>query len=284
VRRFLSAIAFVATLVVVLGAAGCGQRFDSSAADAPAPGDMAADALASLEAKGSAHFVADMKTGPEGDAHSFPFSVHLEGDASATALDTQGTVGFGGVTFTGHLLANQHNLFIQFRDKWYGEDQGLADALGDAKKEHNGASPWNDWATPDGLRKNFGELFTGDVSAGPVVDGVETWQFEGHLNADGLTRFGQRYGEPTPPEVARKLSEASRFLLVVGRDDHLPRRLEFEIKLSAADLKELSDQTGADNFQATLELSDFGKPIEIQPPASFEPLDALFEQLFSGFE
>jgi hypothetical protein len=285
VGRFLSAIAFAATLVVVLGAAGCGQRFDGGAADAPAPGDLAADALTALEAKGSAHFVADMKTGGlMGASDSFPFSLHLEGDASSNALDVQGTVGLGGASFTGRVLADEHNLFIQFMDKWYGEDQGLADALGDAKKEHNGATPWNDWATPDGLRQNFGELFSGDVSAGPAVDGVETWRFEGHLNADGLTRLGQRYGEPTPPDVANKLSEASRFVLVVGRDDHLPRRVEFSVKLTAADLKELSNQTGADNFQVSLALSDFGKPVEIHPPAGFKPLDALFEQFFSGFE
>jgi hypothetical protein len=39
----------------------------------------------------------------------------------------------------------------------------------------------------------------------------------------------------------------------------------------------------AENFTATLELSEFGKRVEIHPPADFKPLDELFEQLFSGF-
>jgi hypothetical protein len=34
-RRFISVIAFAATLVVVLGAAGCSQRFERNAARTP---------------------------------------------------------------------------------------------------------------------------------------------------------------------------------------------------------------------------------------------------------
>lgn len=282
-RRFLSAIAFAAMLVVVLGAAGCGARFDRPAGDAPAPGDLAADALAALEAKGSAHFVVDVKTTADGYSAAAPFSLHAEGDASASAIDVEGSVGMGGLTVSGHVLVDAHHLFIQFMDTWYGEDQGLADALKDAHESHNGASPWNDWATPEGLRQNFSELFTGAVSPGPVVDGVATWQFDGRLNGEGLARLGRRYGDPTPPELTEKLAEGSQVVLIVGRDDDLPRRVEFHVKLSAEDLKELAND-GAANFDATLELSDFGKPVEIRSPESFKPLDALFEQLFSGFE
>ena len=66
-------------------------------------------------------------------------------------------------------------------------------------------------------------------------------------------------------------------------------KTSFGMHLSAADLKAMQDSTsstlqGAENFKATLELSEFGKPVEITAPQSFKPLDALFEQLFSGFE
>jgi hypothetical protein len=85
-----------------------------------------------------------------------------------------------------------------------------------------------------------------------------------------------------------KGAEATRFLLVVGQDDQLPLRLEVSVNLSAEDLKEMeasgvSRFDGAENFTATLELSEFGKQVEIHPPDDFKPLDALFEQLFSGF-
>jgi hypothetical protein len=282
-RRFLSATAFLVMLAVVLVAAGCGQRFDASADGAPAPGDLAGDSLAALEAKGSAHFVADMKTTLDGYSEQAPFYVHAEGDASASALDVDGTVGVGGLSVSGHALADAHHLFVRFMGEWYGEDQGLADAFKNAQKTYNGVSPWGDWATPEGLRKNFGELFAGKVSTGPVTDGVETWEFEGRLNTDGLLRLGRRYGEPMPPELAEKLGAASHLLLIVGRDDHLPRRIAFSVKLSPQDLKDLSND-GAANFESSLVLSDFGKPVEIHAPATVKPLDALFEQLFSGFE
>jgi hypothetical protein len=85
-----------------------------------------------------------------------------------------------------------------------------------------------------------------------------------------------------------KVAQATKFLLVVGQDDRLPRRLELSVHLSAADLKEMQEGGsgalgGAENFTATLELSDFGKRVEIHPPADFKPLDEFFSQLFSGF-
>jgi hypothetical protein len=283
VRQYLSALAFVVTLVVVVGASGCGQRVAGGSNQAPAGADLAADALASLQERGSAHFVLDVKTTAAGYSQEAPFSLHVEGEASAHALDAEGSIGFGGFSVTGHVLADEHNLFVEFMNEWYGEDQGIANAFEQAKKERNGASPWNDWATPEGLRRNFDELFTGTVSAGPLVGGVETWKFEGRFSADGITHLEQRYGEAARPDLNQKMAEASRLVLVVGRDDHLPRRVEFTVKLSADDLKGLSND-GAANFETTLELSDFGKTVAVNAPEQFKPLNALFDKLFSGFE
>lgn len=42
-RRFLSAIAFLVALVVVLGAAGCGDRFARSPGEAPASAGVEVD-------------------------------------------------------------------------------------------------------------------------------------------------------------------------------------------------------------------------------------------------
>ena len=289
-RRFASAIACLVLLVAVLVAAGCGQRFDREAGDAPAPSDLAADALAALEAKGSAHFVADLRSS---DSGTFPveFAVHLEGDASATGLDADGSVSFGAGTLRGHVLVGEHDFYLQFMDQWYGEHgQGIVEAAEDAKAEHDGAI-WDELATPEGLRRNFGALFEGEVSEGPALDGAATWRFEGRLDAAGVADFARRYGaQPTDrdEEMLRTLAEASRFVLLVGRDDQLPRRVEFSVQLSAEELKKMEDGSGpfsgAGNFRATLELSEFGKPVEIHPPARFQPLDALFEQLFSGLE
>ena len=62
--RFASAFAFLAVLVVILGSAGCGQRFDELGGGLP-PGQasFAADALTALEEAGSAHVVVDAQAG-----------------------------------------------------------------------------------------------------------------------------------------------------------------------------------------------------------------------------
>lgn len=284
--RFVSAIVFLAALVVVVIAAGCGQRFDRTPGNAPAPADLAADALAALEAAGSAHFVADMSTEAR-DSGLPPFAIHLEGDASATGLDAEGSVSIGAGTLRGRVLADEHAFFLEFMGRWYGQqDEGIADALAEAKKEHDGRV-WNELATPDGLRRNFGELIEGAVSAGPLVDGVATWQFEGRFDADGIVEFARRYeAEPTDRELEefRLAAEGSRFVLIVGQEDKLPRKLELSMELSGEGVQRLDDFSGAESFRSTLELSEFGKPVETKAPAEFRPLAELFEDLFGGFE
>jgi hypothetical protein len=291
VRRFISAIAFLAALFIALGAAGCGQRFEREPGNAPASADLAADALAALEAKGSAHFVVDLKSGSADSNVPFQISLHFEGDASKNALDAEGSVSFGAGSLGGRVLVGEHDFFVQFMDQWYGEHQGLVEALKEAKTDHDG-SVWDELATPEGLRRNFDQLFDGEVKEGPAVEGGSaTWQFEGRLDPEGVIEFTKRFdAQPTDreEEMFAKVAEATKFLLVVGQDDRLPRRLEVSVKLSAKDLEEMqasgvSRFDGAENFTATLELSEFGKQVEIHPPADFKPLDALFEQLFSGF-
>jgi hypothetical protein len=287
VRRYVSAISFLATLVVVLLAAGCGQRFERGAGEAPTPADLAADALAALEDAGSAHFVADMTTEAGGEALS-PFTIHVEGDASATALDVHGSVTFGGLSLEGRVLAGEHAVFVQVMNSWYGDkEHGIVDALAEAKKEHDGAV-WEELATPDGIRRNFDSLFDGEVTEGPLVDGVATWQFEGRLNADGIVAFARRYdAQPSEQELKefRLAVEGSHILLVVGQDDHLPRQVEFSMELSKDALKELEGGfDGTESFRSTLALSDFGKDVEIDAPADFKPFDQLFEDLFGSFE
>jgi hypothetical protein len=290
VGRFASAIAFLATLVLVVLAAGCGQRFDRGPGNAPAPGDLAADALTALQDAGSAHFVADLQTKAAGTG--LAVSAHAEGDASRTALDAEGSVTLGGFTVQARVRAGEHGFFIEFGDRWYGDEtEGISDLFEDAQKEHDG-QVWNELATPEGLRRNFGELFAGKVTEGPDVDGVATWQFEGRFDVDGVVEFARRFdAEPTPEEAEqfRLVAEASRIVLVVGQEDHLPRRLELSVELSDEVVEELQDGApmdlgSAESFTSTLELSEFGKPVEIEAPAGVRPLDELFEDLVGSFE
>jgi hypothetical protein len=291
VRRFISAIAFLIALVVVLGAAGCGQRFDRSPGDAPAAGDLAGDALQALDEAGSAHFVADLKTGATAESESASFSVHLEGDASGKAVDAEGSVAFGAFTVNGHVLVGEHAVFVQVMDQWYGDNTGIADELEIARAQHEGRV-WDELATPEGLRRNFPQLFDGEVTEGPTVDGVATWQFRGKFDAAGVGAFAKRFGaalDAREQELFTKVADASTVVLVVGQEDKLPRRLELSVQLSADDLQELqasgySSTDGAENFSSSLELSEFGKKVEFEQPSNAKPLSQLFDDLFSGFE
>lgn len=290
-RRFISAIAFVVALVVVLGAAGCGQRFDRSPGDAPAAGDLAGDALQALEEAGSAHFVADLKTGPTAESDSASFTVHLEGDASGEAVDAEGSVAFGAFTVNGHILVGEHSVFVQVMDQWYGDNTGIADELETAKEQHDGRV-WDELATPEGLRRNFAQLFDGQVTEGPTVEGVATWQFRGKFDAAGVVTFAKRFGaalDAREQELFTKVADASTVLLVVGQEDKLPRRVELSVHLSPDELQQLqssgySSTDGAANFNSSLELSDFGKKVEFKQPTDVKPFDQLFDDLFSGFE
>ena len=62
--RFASALAFLFTLALVMGSAGCGQRFDNVGAGAPpTQAALASEALTALREAGSAHVVLDAKGG-----------------------------------------------------------------------------------------------------------------------------------------------------------------------------------------------------------------------------
>jgi hypothetical protein len=288
VRRFLSAIAFLVALVVVLGAAGCGNRFERSG-EPPAPNDLAADALAALENAGSAHFVLDYRS--TFDDAGGKLNLHAEGDASETAVVADGTLDFGFMPLTGHLEIGEHDFFIRFMDEWYGEHSGLADAAAAARRPENRGA-WDELATPQGLRENFDELFDGDVTEGATEDGTATWRFEGTLDADGALDLARRLHSAPPAQdedLFRKLAAATHVVLEVGQEDKLPRRLEFSVQLSPDDLDRVQESDArafeaAENFRSSLELSDFGKSVELHAPSDAKPLDALFEKLFGGFE
>jgi hypothetical protein len=192
---------------------------------------------------------------------------------------------------SGRVLVGEDALWVEVMDQWYGDSTGIRAALENARTQHDGRV-WNEFATPEGLRRNFAQLFDGEVVEGPTIDGVATWKFEGKFDATGVVAQAKRLGaapDAREQELFGKVADASRLMLVVGQEDHLPRRLELSVHLSPEALRELqeggySSTDGAENFDSTLELSDFGKTVKYEPPADAKPLDELFDALFSGFE
>jgi len=275
--RALLALAAAAAVL-----AGCGTAPSGGAPDgAPAPADLAADAVAALADAGSAHYVLDADLRGNGDA-GFDAGLHVEGDASEDAVTAEGSVTFPGGSLAGAVLASEDEIFLRFMGQWYGErETGLGRADDDAP-------------TPDAVREHFNDIFTGSVAGGPDVGGSATWRFQGKLNPDGFADLTERFEEERVTDeqrqLLRRVADHSRFVLDVGRDDDLPRHLRFSLELSAEDVAAVGDAFAGTSLydladldvEATLDLSEFGKDVSYDAPASYRPLDELFDQLFSG--
>ena len=281
--RFASAFAFLFALALVLGGAGCGQRFDDlGVSQPPTQSELASQALAALEEAGSAHVVVDAQGGSISGT-DVQLGVHFEGDASRSAIVGDGEVRLPGATLGARVLVDGHSTYIRFMGVWYRAGSGLDDARAAANTK--GGDLLSDLITPVGLGKRFSDLFEGEVTQGPDVDGVGTWKFDGRLRGETMIRYVELYGhiELTDNDRAelRRVAETSHFVLVAGRDDHLPRSVELTLdppKDLRFDSSEIASSDGP--FSVKVELSDFGKDVSFSAPEDTKPLDALFDQLF----
>jgi hypothetical protein len=285
VGRFASAFAFLLVLVVVLGSAGCGQRFDDlGAGPPPSQSSFAADALIALRDAGSAHVVIDAKGGSISGT-STQLGVHFEGDVSTSALAGDVQVTFPGATLGARILANEHDVYVRFMGEWYHAPSGVSEALNMAG-EQNGELLM-ELSTPAGLGKLFTQLFEGEIAQGPDVEGAPTWEFDGRLRAETLASLVEKYGgvELTDNDRALfdKVAATSHIVVDVGRDDDLPRKIVVSLappKDLHFDSQELESSGGA--LSVTVELSNFGQDVSFSPPKGARPLDELFQQFFSS--
>ena len=281
--RFASAFAFLAVLVVILGSAGCGERFDELGGGSP-PGQasFASDALTALEEAGSAHVVVDAQAGAIMGTNA-QVGIHFEGDVSTSALAGDLQLSFPGGTIGARVLADEHDVYVRFMGVWYHEVAGVADAL-DMPGEEDGKLLLQ-LTTPAGLGKLFTQLFEGEIAQGPDLGGASTWEFDGRLRAETFANLVEEYGgtELTANDRALfdKVAATSHLVVNVGQEDSLPRKLELTLdppKDLQFDSEELESSDGA--FSLTVELSDFGEDVSFSPPTSPKPLDELFGQLF----
>ena len=284
VARFASAFAFLFVFAVVLGSAGCGQRFDNPGAGAPpTQSELASQALAALEEAGSAHVVLDAEGGSVSGTDA-QLGVHFEGDASLSTIAGDGEVRFPGGTLGARLLVNQHTAYVRFMGVWYEAGSGLDDVLAKAKAQSSELLA--QLSTPAGLAKFFTQFVEGDVAQGPDLDGVSTWEFDGRLRGDTLADFATAYGgfevSTHDRAVFEKIAATSRVVVVVGQEDHLPRKIELTLDQPNDvhfDSQEL-ESGGGGKSSLTLRLSGFGEDVSFTAPKGAKPLDQLFDQLF----
>jgi hypothetical protein len=278
--------AFLLLLALAFALTGCGSAAPGSG-EAPAPADLAADAFAAIAEAGSAHYVVDLRVDfGESDGATAPLVLHAEGDASATAVTAEGNLDFGFGPMEGNLLIGPHDLFLEFDGKWYGESgPGLALAFAALAGQQEVSA---DLSSPEGIRKSFDDFFAGEVVAGPKIDGAATWQFEGQANPDGLAQL-ENAQDLLEVDRARleTLARAIHLTLVVGQEDHLPRRVELKFKLSEEERAKLGDFYSGDfqgwskhDIDAKLVLSRFGEPVSYDPPDDYGSLDTFLDNLF----
>ena len=216
-----------------------------------------------------------------GDA---PVRLHLEGDASSDELAMDVKLDFSGQSFAAVVLANRQELFIRFLNRWYG-DRDLK-LPGQSEQERDRFE--QDFGTPEGVRARFDDIFTGTVLAGPVLDGVPTWEFRGALNVDGILALVDEYGgeamAPSDRAKFESLAQVVHLRFTAGRDDHLPRSYSMDVDLEGRDLDQLGQSNSLDSvdLHIAVRLSDFGKDVSYERPAEYEPLEKLFESFFSG--
>jgi hypothetical protein len=274
----------VLPLLAALLLVGCGgsSQAEQAASEPPSPADLAAHAVGALEEAGSAHYVFDVEVTGNAEEDSSDVALHVEGNASSHGATADVSVDLDGVGLRGTVLASRDELLVDFMGQWYGEHGlGLDDRADELPSEAD-------------VREYFDDLFAGTVAEGPEIDGVATWRFEGKLDADGFADLTERFEDEdvTAEERAllRLVAEKTRFVLDVGQEDDLPRHLEFRLVLSGEDLAGIGDGLDAiglgnlleENVRVSLDLSDFGTPVEYDAPADYRPLDELFDQLFSG--
>ena len=292
-RRLGLFLALCVLTVALVAACGGVTSSDSSsaepaAADAPSGADLAADAFAAVKEAGSGHFVLDATVNASGPAAAMtgngPVRLHLEGDASSDELAMDVKLDFSGQSFAAVVLANRQELFIRFLNRWYGDEDLKLPEQSEQERDRFE----RDFGTPAGLRAHFDDIFTGTVLAGPVIDGVTTWEFRGALNVDGILALAEEYGgEAMAPEERAKfesLAEVVHFRFTAGRDDHLPRSYSMDVDLEGRDLDELAQPGSLDSvdLHIAVRLSDWGKDVSYERPAEYEPLEKLFESFFSG--
>jgi hypothetical protein len=280
----LAGFVFLAAFAVLV--AGCGSAKPGSG-EAPTPADLAGDAFAALAAAGSAHYVIDLRVDfGEDDGATAPIVLHAEGDASATAVTADGNLDFGFGPMEGKLIIEPHDVFLEFDGKWYGESgPGLAMAFAALAGQKEVSA---DLSSPEGIRNSFDDFFAGEVVAGPEIDGVATWQFEGQANPDGLAQL-ENAQDLLEGDRARleTLASAIHLTLVVGQEDHLPRRVDLKFRLSEDERAELSDFYSGDfqgwskhDIDTKLVLSRFGESVSYDPPDDYGSLQAFLDDLF----
>jgi hypothetical protein len=111
------------------------------------------------------------------------------------------------------------------------------------------------------------------VDDGDPVEGQATTRVGLEPNPDEIVRIVLRRGTQGPgiEDALRRILDELETELLLGKEDHLPRKLHVGLSLEDLEIPELADFERVE-FDASLELFDWGKGFAISPPSRFKPL------------
>jgi hypothetical protein len=303
VRR--TALLCLGAIALALSLAACGGSSDSSSTTTVSPatptlGTLASDVATAQKTQHSAHYdldaSVDIKTNGSSTNPSLsilggkPITLKVSGDASSHDFSADGTVSFGGKSFSGKVLAETGALYLNVLGSWYGSTKLGLDSL---KKYGTSTSSSLTGTKLKELQQKAGEALSGTITDGPTLDGTDTWEFNGTINADGIAKLSEEQnGKALTAQEKQSLQviqDAMTLKFDVGKDDNLVRRADLKLDLPADKLKQLNQGSSSSglngvesvNASFTLDLSKWGEPVSISPPSSYKPLAGLLG-LFTG--
>jgi hypothetical protein len=294
-----------ALLAIALLVAGCGSGDKVSSADQK---DILARALISLNEIDSAHFETTL-TGEVVAEDGGTFSASLNGDLGqkkaslAGALDLHPT-GQGKQSFSGGLRLTSEKLFVGLMNEWYVSSLAELKALGEQRAGKLSESPLSiiDRLRARSAVQDIAEsAFVGEVSDGPVLDGVETVSWVGTLNPQGVLDMVLKYGSENGKldaaerqrvlaalEVAAKLSTLT---VIVGSEDGRPRQVTLSFEADQAELAEIAAAAGETSeanepekidFELQVDVSRYDEEFSVTEPQGAKPMEELLQGIFGG--
>lgn len=295
-------IALFSLLAFTALVAGCGG---GSSEQPASPSALMVDSARALRAQKPARFAFDTQArvdelvpapGAGAQVRQFsgsPTSLGLSGAFSPEAIKAKGSAAFGGQTFTADALAGAKELYVRFLGQWYGTKQVGLQQLRQQAEQRGGRS--SDQAFNEAVAniERYGkDVFRGQVSEGPEVDGTSTWQTKGTLNVDGLVKIAEQKGEKVTSQdrqVLDKVAQGTTFTYLIGQDDKLPRRLQLALDLKPSEFAASARDNSKDLKQVerlrasfTVNMSKWGDKVEIEPPPNFQPIEQLAQRFLGG--
>jgi len=294
--RILFALAVVAVLATAFVACGGGDSGGSSSEDpqkvldqtfSPDQQIESADIDATLDVNiegpgQNGSFKADLSGPIDGHGQGFPkfdLTASLSGDAGGSNIDFE-----GGATSTGDAA------FVSYKGTDYEVPASIFSYVTNA---YTAGQQQQSQQSQQQTLPQLKESLTNVTNEGTEdVDGTETVHVSGDIDvnklvdvvskfaqqAQGLGTFGGASALPSPQELdqLKQLVTGASFDVFSGADDHILRRLDFNLELQEP------GGSGKATFALSLTLGSVNEPQTVEAPSNPKPLQDLLNQLGIG--